>query len=192
MRLGYSLVSLPPGAFNGLKRFSAPRGRLSPLFQLCICVCVSEDDRERERERDHGCILCVFLCTCSKFSPGLVRGCLYDPKKERLMWKPAALRWSTNPDGFSSHRCSINCLPSLFLSLFVHHSLRSFTSCSFWSEDSRKSLYNKVAICLRHPAERTNRKKDVGDGGGREWQMRSLLSLNFRGKVSWVNKKPVG
>ena len=60
MRLGYSLVSLPPAAFNGLKRFSTPRGRLSLLFRVCICsflcvcvcVCVSENDRERETDTE--------------------------------------------------------------------------------------------------------------------------------------------
>lgn len=46
MRLSYSLVSLPPAAFNGLKRFSAPGGRLSLLFRACLRV----EDRDRQTE----------------------------------------------------------------------------------------------------------------------------------------------
>lgn len=34
MRLGYSPVSFLPAAFNGLKRFLAPKGRLSLLVHV--------------------------------------------------------------------------------------------------------------------------------------------------------------
>lgn len=59
-------VLLPPAAFNGLKRFSVPKGRLSLLFHVYFCVCVWGRERDikresqRQRKRVYGCI-CIYI-----------------------------------------------------------------------------------------------------------------------------------
>lgn len=71
------------------------------------------------------------------------------------MRKAAALRWSAYPDGLSP------LLYTLMLRLSVYSSLLSFVS--FRGASFRERLLNKVAICQRLPAEKTNSKKRKGD-----------------------------
>lgn len=60
-----------------------------------------------------------------------------------------------------SHWSRINLLLSLFV---VEQSLSFF---SHLGVSLRQSLYSKVAICLRRPAERPNKKGTWGREGGR-------------------------
>lgn len=129
--------------------------------------------RATERGRTHRWRIRVRFCVCvcvftlaRKAHGGLLRSTFMIPtSKVNVKARCLQVTWSTNPDGFSSLRGRINCSPSFFLYFYtigVSFSTFFILLRSVWSEGFGENLYNKVAICRRHPAERTNRKEGKG------------------------------